>query len=148
MKKALIIDLLNKLEDEDLIQIACEFDIFSNDDSDDEDDFDTNDDFDFGNRRGAIEYISTFIKPSSLKNKKSREAFLECIGNLIAYTKFNDLFNCIAQKLKLETGINPTLGFNDYTYDRFRFPLYKEICSLFIDTSNIIDERQMIKPIV
>lgn len=137
MNKETILNIFSKLEDDDLKEIAFEFSIYL------EREIDLEKDFEIETRSDAIKYISNIVLESPLKDKESEEILVNSVGSLISYTKFNDVFNDVSQALKLETGINPTLGFTDDAYAEFRFPVYKDICSLFVDTSTLNDHRDI-----
>jgi hypothetical protein len=131
MNKETILNIFSKLEDDDLKEIAYEFSIY------------LENEIEIETRCDAIKYISNIVLESQLKGKESEELLINSVGSLIAYTKFNDVFNDVSQALKLETGINPNLGFTDDAYADFRFPVYKDICSLFVDTSTLNDHRDI-----
>lgn len=120
MKKTMMNDLFNMLDEWDIICIAREFSV--EDDSD----------LDFEDRSTAMKYIAKFAKASCLKDKKSQELFIECIGDLVGYSKSCDQFKIVANALEEQTSIRPFLGFDELTDETFRYSNYKNIRSIFM----------------
>ncbi len=119
MEKDIINKLFKMLDEDDVICIANEFSMNSDDD------------LEFENSSAAMSYISRYTSTLLIDNDKSEDRFVECIGNLVAFRKIHQVFRDVEKDLHADIGINPMLGFEIEIHEAFLHPIYEEICSLF-----------------